>query len=63
MKLINTNSIKQYGFFYEDLSYFINSILFSVHNQLGAFAREKQYGNLIEQNSPLRIFCIRENAA
>ena len=49
MKLINTNSIKQYGFFYEDLSYKINGILFSVHNQLGPYGREKQYSDLIEQ--------------
>lgn len=34
---------------YGDLSYEINGILFSVHNELGRFAREKQYADLIEQ--------------
>ncbi len=35
--------------FYPELSYCLTGILFSVHNNLGQFAREKQYGDLIEQ--------------
>jgi GxxExxY protein len=31
-----------------ELSYEINGILFAVHNELGRFAREKQYADLIE---------------
>lgn len=32
-----------------DLSYKINGILFDSHNELGQFAKEKQYGDLIEK--------------
>ncbi len=31
-----------------ELSYQLNGILFQVHNELGRFAREKQYGDLFE---------------
>ncbi len=48
MKLINTNSIREYGFFYPELSYNINGILFQTHNTLGAYSKEKQYSDLIE---------------
>ena len=34
---------------FPELSYTINGILFSVHNDLGRFAREKQYGDLLEK--------------
>ena len=33
---------------YRELSYQINGFLFEVHNILGRFAREKQYGDLLE---------------
>ena len=31
---------------YKDLSYVINGVLFSTHNELGSYAREKQYGDV-----------------
>lgn len=34
---------------FPELSYIINGILFSVHNELGRFAREKQYCDLLEK--------------
>lgn len=40
---------KQNKLLYGDLSYKINGVLFSAHNELGRFAREKQYADLIEQ--------------
>lgn len=34
---------------YNDLSYIINGVLFSAHNELGPYAREKQYGDVVER--------------
>ena len=42
-KTVNTNV------FYPELSYLITGILFSVHNELGRFEKEKRYCDLIEK--------------
>ena len=34
---------------YPELSFRLTGLLFSVHNELGRFAREKQYGDLFEK--------------
>ena len=34
---------------YPELSYILTGLLFSTHNELGQYAREKQYGDLLEQ--------------
>lgn len=36
------------GLLYPDLSYKISGVLFKVHNKLGRFCREIQYGDLLE---------------
>lgn len=34
---------------FPELSYEVNGVLFKVHNELGRFCREKDYGNLVEK--------------
>ena len=34
---------------YKDLCYKLNGIFFKIHNELGRFAREKQYADLAEE--------------
>ena len=46
---MDTNKKNMGKIIYPELSYTINGILFSVHNELGQYAREKQYGDLFEE--------------
>jgi len=44
-----------------ELSYIVTGILFAVHNELGQYAREKQYGDLIEKKfNEIKISYKRE---
>jgi len=44
----NTKKISE-KVIYPELSYTLTGVLFAVHNELGQYAREKQYGDLIEK--------------
>lgn len=46
---MTANLLKPDKVLYPDLSYKVFGILFSVHNEVGCFGREKQYGNRIEE--------------
>ena len=43
-----TNNTISEKVLHPELSYLMTGILFAVHNELGQYAREKQYGDLIE---------------
>ena len=62
MKQITTNNKTNEKVLYPELSYVITGILFSVHNELGQYAREKQYGDLIEKNLMKLKLIINENS-
>ena len=41
--------VKNNNLLYPDLSFTINGVLYSVHNELGRYCREKQYCNKLEE--------------
>jgi GxxExxY protein len=52
---------KKIDLLYEDLTYKINGALYKVHNELGRFAREKQYVDLAQPKlEGLGLRCRRE---
>ena len=46
---ITTNKKEGVDLLYPELSYKITGICFAIHNELGQFGREKQYGDLLEK--------------
>ena len=44
----NTDA-KAHELLYENLTYAIRGVLYSAHNELGPYAREKQYGDVFER--------------
>ena len=46
---METNNQKKVEVLYPELSYKIVGLAFEVHNELGPFAREKQYADLLEE--------------
>lgn len=50
---MHTNNTNKGKLIYPELSYLLVGICFDVHNQLGRFAREKQYCNMLEDRLKL----------
>ncbi|KKW10972.1 MAG: hypothetical protein UY50_C0023G0018 [Parcubacteria group bacterium GW2011_GWA2_49_9] len=46
---IPANKKKEVGLLYPDLSFDVVGLCYKVHNEVGKFAREKQYADLLEQ--------------
>jgi GxxExxY protein len=45
---MNPNDTNKEKIIHKELSYLINGLLFKVHNELGRYGREKQYGDMLE---------------
>ena len=46
--MLETKNQSREKLVFGELSFLINGILYQVHNELGRFAREKQYADLVE---------------
>ena len=46
--MLNTKTQSDEKVIHKELSYIVTGILFDAHNELGRFAKEKQYGDFIE---------------
>lgn len=49
MQRMNTNNQNNSELIYPELSYEVTGVCFAAHNALGPYAREKQYGDIIEE--------------
>ena len=47
---MDANDANKERIIYKELSYKITGLLFSVHNELGRFCREKQYADAFEES-------------
>lgn len=45
MQMITNKTLMDEKVLYPELSYILTGILFAAHNELGQYAREKQYGS------------------
>jgi hypothetical protein len=45
----STNKIRREDIIHPELSYKVNGLLYEVHNELGRYCKEKQYGDLFEK--------------
>lgn len=45
----DNTDIKKHEPLYADLTFKINGVLFSAHNELGQYARERQYGEVVDR--------------
>lgn len=45
----STNKIRRKDIIYPELSYKVSGLLYEVHNELGKYCKEKQYGDLFEK--------------
>lgn len=44
----NNTNFQKPNLIYPELSYIVTGFLFNVHNELGPYARERQYGDRLE---------------
>lgn len=56
----DNTDIKKHELLYADLTFKINGVLFSAHNELGQYARERQYGEVVDRLFQEKIYHIRK---